>query len=74
MQIDYPQKIEDSAILQAKILMKDLCMSNLTDLKNIGPSLAAVLERAGVTSAEALKKEGSREVFRRLKEQGEPGM
>lgn len=49
-------------------------MSDLTELKNIGPSIAAMLERGGVTSPAALKKEGSRAVFKRLKEQGEPGL
>ncbi|MDL2306957.1 TfoX/Sxy family protein [Desulfovibrio sp. OttesenSCG-928-C06] len=49
-------------------------MSNLTELRNIGPSMASMLERAGITSAADLKREGSRAVFKRLKEQGEPGM
>lgn len=49
-------------------------MSDLTDLKNIGPAMAATLGRAGITSAEELKKEGSKAVFKRLKEMGEPGM
>lgn len=49
-------------------------MSDLTDLKNIGPAMAAMLERAGVHNADALKNEGSKSVFKRLKEMGEPGM
>lgn len=49
-------------------------MSDLTDLKNIGPSMASTLERAGVHTAEDLIKKGSKAVFKRLKELGEPGM
>ena len=49
-------------------------MSNLTDLKNIGPAMAAMLERAGIHSADDLRTTGSKAVFKRLKELGEPGM
>lgn len=49
-------------------------MSDLTELRNIGPNIAGMLERAGIRSPDELKKEGSRAVFKRLKEMGEPGM
>lgn len=49
-------------------------MSELTTLKNIGPSMAATLERAGITTPEELVTEGSKAIFKRLKEMGEPGM
>lgn len=49
-------------------------MSDLTELKNIGPSMAAMLERAGVRSAAELERAGSKAVFKRLKDLGEPGL
>lgn len=49
-------------------------MSDLTELRNIGPGMAAMLERGGVKTAEDLKREGSKAVFKRLKDMGEPGM
>lgn len=49
-------------------------MSDLTKLKNIGPAMAAILEKAGIHNAEELVAEGSKAVFKRLKDMGEPGM
>ncbi len=47
-------------------------MERLTDLPNIGPKLAANLERAGVFSPDRLRELGAEEAFLRIRAQADP--
>ena len=48
------------------------CTLKLTGLPNIGPVLADHLQRAGVGTAEELRKLGAEEVFLRVRRQAKP--
>ncbi|MDL2285252.1 TfoX/Sxy family protein [Desulfovibrio sp. OttesenSCG-928-F07] len=49
-------------------------MEDLTKIVNIGPVLAGLLAKAGINSEAELKAAGSKKIFKRLKEMGEPDM
>jgi DNA transformation protein len=48
-------------------------MSDLTDLPEIGPYAARLLEAAGVADAASLRTLGAREAFLRIRSQADPG-